>query len=188
MTNSYGGGIEQMLAILGGFAAFAILLSLALAVLIIASYWKIFNKANEDGWKAIIPIYNAYMVFKIAWETKFFWIQIAMEILTGFLNGIAASAGVPLLSVLSSLLGIASFVINIILMVKLANAFGRSGGFAVGLIFLPVIFIPVLAFGSSRYVRYDAAMPHLSYGASYDPNFQNPNFQDSNFPNDQQNF
>ena len=34
---------------------------------------------------------------------------------------------------------------------KLAKAFGKSGGFAVGLIFLPYVFYPILAFDGSVY-------------------------------------
>ena len=44
------------------------------------------------------------------------------------------------------------FFIYIITMVKLAKAFNRSGGFAVGLIFLGVIFYCILAFDTSTYV------------------------------------
>ena len=49
------------------------------------------------------------------------------------------------------LIPIANFVIAIITMVKLAKAFGKSGGFAVGLIFLSVIFYCILAFDQSEY-------------------------------------
>ena len=40
----------------------------------------------------------------------------------------------------------------IITMVKLAKAFGKSGGFAVGLIFLSIIFYCILAFGDAQYI------------------------------------
>jgi hypothetical protein len=38
-----------------------------------------------------------------------------------------------------------------------AKAFGKSGGFAAGLIFLGIIFFPILGFGSSQYMYGDAA-------------------------------
>ena len=50
------------------------------------------------------------------------------------------------------LIPVANIVIYIITMVKLAKAFNRSGGFAVGLIFLSVIFYCILAFDTSTYV------------------------------------
>lgn len=38
---------------------------LAVAVLGIVAMWKIFEKAGEPGWAAIIPFYNLYVLFKI---------------------------------------------------------------------------------------------------------------------------
>ncbi len=99
---------------------------LAVAVLGIVAMWKIFEKAGEPGWAAIIPFYNLYVLFKITWGNgwKFLFL----------------------------LIPIANFVFLIITMVKLAKAFGKSGGFAVGLIFLSVIFYCILAFGDAQYI------------------------------------
>lgn len=101
-------------------------LSLALGVLAIVALWKIFVKAGEPGWAAIIPFYNLYVLFKITWGNgwKFLFL----------------------------LIPIANIVFLIITMVKLAKAFGKSGGFAVGLIFLSVIFYCILAFDQSQYL------------------------------------
>ena len=40
---------------------------------------------------------------------------------------------------------------SVIMMGDLANAFGKGGGFAAGVILLGFIFFPILAFGSSQY-------------------------------------
>jgi hypothetical protein len=42
-------------------------------------------------------------------------------------------------------------VLAIMDLVRLAQVFGKSDGFIVGLILMPVIFIPILAFGNSQY-------------------------------------
>ena len=34
-------------------------------ILTIVSFWLIFNKANEKGWKAVIPFYNIFIALKI---------------------------------------------------------------------------------------------------------------------------
>jgi len=101
-------------------------LGLAVGVLAIVALWKIFVKAGEPGWAAIIPFYNLYVLFKITWGNgwKFLFL----------------------------LIPIANIVFLIITMVKLAKAFGKSGGFAVGLIFLSVIFYCILAFDQSQYL------------------------------------
>ena len=105
---------------------FASLLGLAFRVLAIVALWKIFEKAGEPGWAAIIPFYNLYVLFQITWGSG--WKFLLM------------------------LIPIANIVIAIITMVKLAKAFGKSGGFAVGLIFLSIIFYCILAFDQSRYL------------------------------------
>ena len=52
-------------------ATFASLIStysmifVAFYVLIIVAQWKIFVKAGQEGWKALIPIYNVVVLYKI---------------------------------------------------------------------------------------------------------------------------
>lgn len=135
------------------------LFSLVLGILMIIAYWKIFNKAGEAGWKAIIPIYNSYIVFKIAWRPLMFGISIALSVLYVILFTIGfifeySTGGSMLLAVLPILL-IVIAVINIMLLHKLSKAFGHGVGFTLGLIFLNIIFLFILAFGSSQYVRYN---------------------------------
>jgi hypothetical protein len=103
-----------------------IIFYLIVLVFSIVCMWKIFTKAGEAGWKTLIPFYNYFIEFKIAWGNG--WLFLLL--LVPFVN----------------------IVIAIIYDVKLAKAFGKGGGFAVGLIFLPIIFLPILAFGSAQYI------------------------------------
>ena len=43
-----------------------IIISLAIAILMIAAMWKVFSKAGQPGWAVIIPIYNIYIMCKAA--------------------------------------------------------------------------------------------------------------------------
>src|SRR5437762_13262798 len=92
-------------------------------VLMIASWWKIFSKAGQPGWAAIIPIFNWIVWCKVAGR-PLWWIVLLL---------------------------ICFPVVYIILCIDTAKVFGKGGGFAVGLIFLPFIFFPVLGFGSAQY-------------------------------------
>ena len=56
-------GLGLFLVILVGFA---ILFSLVIIVINFVGMWKLFEKAGEDGWKAIIPIYNTLIMSKLA--------------------------------------------------------------------------------------------------------------------------
>lgn len=103
----------------------------ALIIFMIASMWRVYTKAGQPGWAAIIPIYNLYIMIKIA--------------------------GKPGWWLLLFLIPFVNIVIEIIVIVGLAENFGKGGGFAVGLIFLPFIFFPMLAFGSAEYIGQTAA-------------------------------
>ena len=87
--------------------------------------WKIFKKAGKNGWEAIVPLYNAYTLFEITWGNGWYFLLIFTSIIP-FLGWIAC------------------IVIVIMTMVKLAKAFGKDGGFVVGLIFLDIIFMAIL--------------------------------------------
>ncbi len=101
------------------------LIGLAFIVLMIASAWKIFTKAGQPGWAAIIPIYNVIVLLKIIGK-PWWWI---IGLLIPFVN----------------------FVVMILMAVGLAKVFGKGIGFAIGLILLSFIFYPMLAFGDAIY-------------------------------------
>ncbi len=88
--------------------------------------WQMYVKAGYEGWKALIPFYNWYVLMKIVGRPGWWLILLFIP----FVN----------------------FVIWIIVMVDLSKSFGHGVGFALGLIFLSFIFILILGFGSSRYV------------------------------------
>ena len=101
------------------------LIGLAFIVLMIASVWKVFTKAGQPGWAAIIPIYNVIVLLKIIGK-PWWWI-------IGFL--------IPFVN----------FIVMILMAVGLAKVFGKGIGFAIGLILLSFIFYPILAFGDATY-------------------------------------
>ena len=96
-----------------------------IAVVLIAAMWKIFEKAGEPGWAAIIPIYNVIILLKIA--------------------------GKPAWWLLLFIVPVVNFVIAIIVALAIARNFGKGTGFGLGLAFLGVIFYPLLAWGDARY-------------------------------------
>ena len=109
----------------GGMGMIGGIIYLAVIILMLASVWRVFTKAGQPGWASIVPIYNAYVLLKIAGKPG--WWLILM------------------------FLPIANIVVGILALVGQANNFGKGGGFVVGLIFLPFIFYPILAFGDAQY-------------------------------------
>lgn len=117
---------DPTMAAAAGVSAGSLVISLIFAVVSIVALWKIFSKAGEPGWAAIVPLYNAYILFKIAFGNGWFFLLCL----------------VPLVNI----------VISIMLYFKLSKAFGHGVGFGFGLLFLYPIFLLILAFGSSEYV------------------------------------
>ncbi len=139
-----------LIGVLAGFGIAAMFIGLIIAVFAIIVMWKIFAKAGEAGWKALIPIYNTYILCKIIGIN--FWIYVlaipfGLGLITGFVGSESSLAGI--LSLISSLY---SLVLVIMISVKLGKAFGKGTGFIIGLIFLSFIFEAILAFDSSQYV------------------------------------
>lgn len=118
-----------------GASAIGGLVWLVILVLYIAGLWKVYTKAGQPGWACIIPIYNFIVLLRIV--------------------------GRPWWWILLMLIPFVNLVIAILVTVELATVFGKGGGFAVGLIFLGFIFVPILGFGSATYVgkRTPAAAP-----------------------------
>ncbi len=152
--NSYYDAEE--LAVLGGLASTLSLIGLVLVIFSIVAMWKIFKKAGKNGWEAIIPFYNSYVLFEITWGNGWYFLLMFTAI-------------VPVIG------WIACLVIVIITMVKLAKAFGKDGGFAAGLIFLSIIFIGILAFDKSTYLGVPTTGNNMTPAGPPSPqdNFQN---------------
>ncbi|MEX0755232.1 MAG: DUF5684 domain-containing protein [Actinomycetota bacterium] len=94
-------------------------------VVYLASLWVVFTKAGRPGWAAIIPIYNIWVLLEIV--------------------------GRPGWWLILYLIPIVNIVVHIIVLVDLSKSFGHGAGFAIGLLLIPIIFFPVLAWGDSTY-------------------------------------
>ena len=145
-TSSYNNGIDEKTATaLGGFFIAMILISVGICILYVIANWKIFTKAGEEGWKSIIPFYNSYILFKIVWDVKYFWIFFGLGIASGVI------AFIPFINLLCFLISAVLIIISVMLNYYLARSFGQGIAYTVGLVFFGPIFILVIAF-SQNYV------------------------------------
>jgi uncharacterized membrane protein YhaH (DUF805 family) len=108
-----------------GIILFLVLIYIAVVVMMIAAQWKVFSKAGQPGWASLIPIYNVYVMTKIAGKPAWWLIMFLIP------------------------------VVNVIFLIWLINmiskSFGKDEGFTAGLIFLGVIFWPILGFSGAKY-------------------------------------
>lgn len=56
----------------GGAAAglFILVIYLAIIVLVVAGMWKMFTKAGQPGWGALIPFYNGFLFTQNCWPSS----------------------------------------------------------------------------------------------------------------------
>lgn len=94
----------------GGSSVFSFLMSIAMLV----AWWFLFNKAGEEGWKAIIPFYDIYTMFDIVYGNG--WKALLLL--------------VPILNV----------VLLILFPFRLCQAYGKGIGFG----FLTLFFSPIM--------------------------------------------
>lgn len=124
-----------------------VLLLIVWIVLILIATWKIFVKAGEKGWKSLIPFYSMYIQCRIAGIPRIFWIYLPVFLLLQVMNWTGRrDTGVY------GFLNGCNFVLQAIYCGYLARAFGKKTGFCIAAAFLPVIFLPILGFGSAKYV------------------------------------
>lgn len=102
------------------------LIVIAVFVFVIITVWKIFTKAGQPGWASIVPVYNLVVLLQVV-NKPTWWILLAF---------------VP----------IANIFVGLYVVYELGRVFGKGIGFTLGLIFLPIIFYPILAFGKSSYM------------------------------------
>ncbi len=158
LSNEEALGAGAVFGMLAGLGVMAVIISLVVAVLMIIAMWRIFTKAGEKGWKSIIPIYNFYILFKIAGRSfvKYFLIVLGSQIVSSISAAIASNGGPGFIT---GILGIVAFalmiwgIVEAILMLHgLSKNFGHGAGFTVGLVFLSTIFMLILGLGSSQYI------------------------------------
>lgn len=113
-----------------GFIFF--LLVLGVVVLLFASMWKLYEMAGKPGWAAIVPIYNILVQLEII-KKPWWWLLLIIIPYVGVIWAIWST--------------------NLLM-----KSFGKTEGYTIGVILLPFIFLPMLAFNKdTRFVGLDGA-------------------------------
>ncbi len=120
--------MEALLALGTAFMVFGLLVM----VFMIIALWFLFVKAGEPGWAAIIPIYNILIWLKVAGK-PWWWI---FAILLNFIPVVGS---------------ILVLVWAILVWHGISKNFGKDAGYTVGLVLLPFVFVPILAWGDAVY-------------------------------------
>ena len=81
--------------------------------------------SGQSGWACIIPIYNIYILIRIA--------------------------GRPGWWILLFFISLVNLIADIIVSIDIAGNFEKGVGFGIGLCFLPFIFFPIIAFSDTEF-------------------------------------
>ena len=106
------------------FLVVCVIFFILFVVTILIPMWIVFSKAGKPGWAAFIPIYSGFVLAEIV--------------------------GRPVLWAVLLLVPIVNIFVGIIMLIDLCKSFGKGAGHAVGMIILPFLFYPLLAF-TGRY-------------------------------------
>jgi uncharacterized membrane protein YhaH (DUF805 family) len=102
------------------------LITIAAVLLSIVAFWRVFEKAGRPGWASIIPLYNIYILLKVA-KRPGWWVILYF---------------IPVVNLITS----------IVVAIDCAKAFGKSKAFGFfGLWLFSIIGFMILGFGDAKY-------------------------------------
>ena len=122
-------------ALTGVFLLVAIIFAVVLYVYSAITLSKIFKKAGIQSWIAWVPYYNTWKVFEMG------NMHPALSLLT-------YAAVIPFIG---TIVAIAGWVLYIIVANNIGKGFGKKGPFTLLFVFLPVIWLGILAFGKDKW-------------------------------------
>ena len=99
----------------------ALVLAFAPAFFMLFTMAAVFRKAGQPGWGILVPLYNGVLALRVAGK-PWWWLLLSI---------------IPVIPVLAAL--------------ATARNFGKGIGFGLGLLFIPFVFYPILAFGSAEW-------------------------------------
>jgi hypothetical protein len=98
----------------------------------VVGQWKMFTKAKEEGWKALIPIYNFVVLSNLVGITPWWLLIIGICYLVMFIPFINIIIWIPLM--------VLWYYYLIILAISTARSYGKSDAWAVGFVLVPWLF------------------------------------------------
>lgn len=116
-----------------GFILIGLIVVITMLVLGIAGIWKVFEKAGQPGWAAIIPLYNTWVLAEIVGKPGWWGLY-------------------PLLSWIPFVGWLGIIVVSIYMALLVAKQFGKSAAFGFfGLWLFSFIGYLILGFGNAQY-------------------------------------
>ncbi len=121
------------------------------AIYVIAN-WNIFKKIGEKPYKSLFPFYQEFVIFRtLGLKMGVPLVYSVMFLLTFILNLFPALK--PISALTRLLYNIFYIILYILKTIKLSDYFGKGPMFKVGLMLIHPMFMLILAFGRSRFLK-----------------------------------
>ena len=106
--------------------ALFILVFIIITITFLLAIMMIFEKGRESGFAILIPVYNVYLLTRIT-EKPWWWTILLL---------------IPILNI----------YFGVLITHSLSLSFGKGWGTTLGLVLLPIVFLPILAFNNNDYI------------------------------------
>lgn len=168
-----------------------LLVCLGLVVMCVIANWKLFEKAGEPGWSALIPFYSNYQMAKIATgDAKICWAFVGVSILSTLVSDLPqliSGSDEATGGALGVIISLASLVIEAYVFYMFAKSFGQSTAMCILSIFFGGIIFMIMAFTSStEYVGPNGVPRFKSFNSNnngYGGNEYNSSYDYSSYHN-----
>lgn len=124
-------GYEELFGIGAGITIFIwlIMFGVALVVTVFGIYCnvRIYQKAGYEWWKAIVPYYNLYIMTEFTIGNGWWFLLMFVPVV--------------------------GIILTYVMFYRLAMCFGKSTLFGIGMIFIPIVFLAILAFEKENTYR-----------------------------------
>lgn len=126
--------------------------AIILQVIFVIANWNIFKKIGEKPYMSLIPFWQEFVIFRaLGFKRRVPIIYTVMFLLTLILNLFPMLA--PFSEFTRFLYNIFYMILYILKAVKLSDYFGKGPMFKAGMLLIHPLFMLILAFGRSRFLK-----------------------------------
>ncbi len=145
--SNYSSDLDAVFATLGIAIVIILIIAIPFVILYLVGLWKLFRKAGKNGWEAIIPFYNTWVLVEISGLSWWYALIILSTSIVSFLG----------MDNLSGLCNLASLVASFFCYYNISKKLHKDTGFAILMTLFSGIVIPLV--GLSNSYSFDHSVP-----------------------------
>jgi len=143
--------LQVVSAMLGINFRLLMIVLLGITVFFCIVFWKLFVKANYKGYEALISGHNGYSLIVMSGKQGRYFFLFLIPIIIMNAPVFLGTINTTVISTCSAIGMLLFLILYIDVTVSLMKRFEKGIWFAIGVILLPIVFYPILAFGKAKY-------------------------------------